>query len=105
MTKTINNNLKYIVVIAEYDESGSDGLAIDNALVFDTPEEVAEFISDDYNDTLLNAFGEDDEDEDHEELTEKEVLKTVKRLKTDDSAEWDTPEETPTWVKWKVFAR
>ena len=95
----------YIVAVAEYDESGSDGLAIDNALSFDTPEDVAKFIAEDYNDTLLNAFGEDDEDEAHEELTEKEVLKAVKRLKSDDSAEWDTPSDAQCWVKWKVFRK
>lgn len=95
----------YIVVVAEYDESGSDGLAIDNALSFDTPEDVAQFIAEDYNDTLLNAFGEDDDDEAHEELTEKEVLKAVKRLKSDDSAEWDTPSDAQCWVKWKVFRK
>ena len=34
----------YIVVVAEYDESGSDGLAIDNALSFDTPEEAEKYV-------------------------------------------------------------
>ena len=97
----------YVVVIAEYDEGGSDGLAIDNALIFGSPDEVAKFISEDYNDTLLNAFGDESEDEDeaHDELTVKEVLKAVKRLKVDDCDEWDTPSDAQCWVKWKVFAR
>lgn len=105
--KTTKKPTTYVVVIAEYDEGGSDGLAIDNALIFGSPDEVAKFISEDYNDTLLNAFGDESEDEDeaHDELTVKEVLKAVKRLKVDDCDEWDTPSDAQCWVKWKVFAR
>ena len=104
--KTTKKPTTYVVVIAEYDEGGSDGLAIDNALIFGSPDEVAKFISEDYNDTLLNAFGDEGEDEDeaHDELTVKEVLKAVKRLKVDDCDEWDTPSDAQCWVKWKVFA-
>ncbi len=32
--KTTKMPTTYVVVIAEYDEGGSDGLAIDNALIF-----------------------------------------------------------------------
>jgi cysteine synthase len=103
--KTTKKPTTYVVVIAEYDEGGSDGLAIDNALIFGSADEVAEFIAEDYNDTLLNAFGNEDEDEAHDELTAKEVLKAVKRLKVDDCTEWDTPSDAQCWVKWKVFAR
>ena len=105
--KTTKKPTTYVVVIAEYDEGGSDGLAIDNALIFGSPDELAKFISEDYNDTLLNAFGDEGEDEDeaHDELTVKEVLKAVKRLKVDDCDEWDTPSDAQCWVKWKVFAR
>ena len=103
--KTTKKPTTYVVVIAEYDESGSDGLAIDNALIFGSTNEVAKFIAEDYNDTLLNAFGVEDEDEAHDELTVKEVLKAVKRLKVDDCDEWDTPSDAQCWVKWKVFAR
>lgn len=105
--KTTKKPTTYVVVIAEYDEGGSDGLAIDNALIFGSPDEVAKFISEDYNDTLLNAFGDEGEDEDeaHDELTAKEVLKAVKRLKVDECDEWDTPSDAQCWVKWKVFAR
>lgn len=105
--KTTKKPTTYVVVIAEYDEGGSDGLAIDNALIFGSANEVAKFISEDYNDTLLNAFGDEGEDEDeaHDELTVKDVLKAVKRLKVDDCDEWDTPSDAQCWVKWKVFAR
>ena len=103
--KTTKKPTTYVVVIAEYDEGGSDGLAIDNALIFGSPDEVAKFISEDYNDTLLNAFGDEGEDEAHDELTAKEVLKAVKRLKVDECDEWDTPSDAQCWVKWKVFAR
>jgi hypothetical protein len=103
-TKKITKNpTNYVVVIAEYDEGGSDGLAIDNALIFGSSDEVAKFIAEDYNDTLLNAFG--DEDEDHDKLTAKEVLKVVKCLKVDNCTEWNTPSDAQCWVKWKVFAR
>ena len=101
--KTTKKPTTYVVVIAEYDEGGSDGLAIDNALIFGSANEVDKFIAEDYNDTLLNAFG--DEDEAHDELTVKEVLKAVKRLKVDDCDEWETPSDAQCWVKWKVFAR
>ena len=105
--KTTKKPTTYVVVIAEYDEGGSDGLAIDSALIFGSANEVAKFIAEDYNDTLLNAFGDKGEDEDdaHDELTVKEVLKAVKRLKVDDCDEWDTPSDAQCWVKWKVFAR
>lgn len=94
----------YLVVVAEYDESGSDGLAIDNALSFDTPEDVAKFIVEDFNDTICSMVDSGDIDED-KMLGEKGVLKRVKKLKVDANAEWDTPSETPTWVKWKVFRK
>lgn len=94
----------YIVVVAEYDESGSDGLCIDNALGFGTPEEAAKFIAEDFNDTISGMVESEDIDED-EMLDKAEVLKKIKKLKSDDSAEWDTPEETPVWVKWKIFRK
>lgn len=100
--KTTKKPTTYVVVIAEYDESGSDGLAIDNALIFGSADEAAEFIAEDYNDTLLNEFGDEDAPAG---LTAKEVLKAVNRLKVDDCTEWDTPSDAQCWVKWKVFAR
>lgn len=94
----------YLVVVAEYDESGSDGLCIDNALGFDTPEEAAKFIADDFNDTIAGMVDSGDIDDDAM-LNEKAVLKKVKKLKIEENTEWDTPEDTPVWVKWKVFRK
>lgn len=94
----------YLVVVAEYDENGSDGLCIDNALGFATPEDAAKFIADDFNDTISGMVESEDIDED-EMLDEAEVLKKVKKLKVEENAEWDTPEDTPVWVKWKVFRK
>lgn len=92
----------YLVVVAEYDECGSDGLAIDNALGFDTPEDAAKFIAEDFNDTICSMVESGDIDED-QMLNEKAVLKKVKSLGVEENAEWDTPSETPVQVKWKVF--
>ena len=97
----------FIVVVAEYDEGGSDGLCIDNAIIYDNVDAVVDFITEDYDDTLINAFGEDEDDdgEEHQSLSTAEVRKAVKRLKVDDSTEWDTPSDCPVWVKWKVFRK
>lgn len=92
-----------VAVVAEYDESGSDGLVIDSALIFDDVQSVADFILEDYNDTLINAFGEDDEE--HDALTKSEVTKAIKRLEVDTSTEWDLPNDAQVWVKWKVFRK
>ena len=102
-TKKTETKATFVAVVAEYDESGSDGLAIDNALIFDDVQSVADFILEDYHDTLINAFGEDDEERD--DLTKSEVTKAIKRLKVDESAEWDTPIDAQVWVKWKVFRK
>ena len=102
-TKKTETKATFVAVVAEYDESGSDGLAIDNALIFDDVQSVADFILEDYHDTLINAFGEDDEERD--DLTNSEVTKAIKRLKVDESAEWDTPIDAQVWVKWKVFRK
>lgn len=102
--KTAKKTHEYIVVVAEYDESGSDGLSIDNAIRFDTPEDAAKFIAEDFNDTISGMVETGFFDED-EMLDEKAVLKKVKKLKTGENAEWDTPEETPAWIKWKIFRK
>lgn len=94
----------YLVVIAEYDECGSDGLAIDNALGFDTPEDAAKFIVEDFNDTICSMVESGDIDED-KMLDEDRVLNKIKKLDVEENAEWDTPSETPTQVKWKVFRK
>jgi hypothetical protein len=92
----------FIVVVAEYDEGGSDGLCIDNAIIYDSVDAVVDFITEDYDDTLINAFGEGDEPQ---SLSTAEVKKAVKRLKVGDNTEWDTPSDCPVWVKWKVFRK
>lgn len=102
--KTVKTAGEYIVVVAEYDENGSDGLCIDNALSFGSPEDAAKFIAEDFNDTISGMVESEDIDED-EMLDEDEVLKKVRKLKSDENAEWDTPEETPVWVKWKIFRK
>lgn len=94
----------YLVVVAEYDECGSDGLAIDNALGFDTPEESAKFIAEDFNDTISSMVESGDIDED-KMLDEARILKKIKSLGVEENAEWDTPSETPVQVKWKVFRK
>jgi hypothetical protein len=102
--KTVKTAGEYIVVVAEYDENGSDGLCIDNALSFSSPEDAAKFITEDFNDTISGMVESEDIDED-EMLDEAEVLKKVRKLKSNENAEWDTPEETPVWVKWKIFRK
>ena len=94
MTKTTNNNLKYIVVVAEYDECGSDGLDICNAISFNNPEAAAKFIVEDYADTTEG-----------EELDLEQVTAKIESLQKDESHEWDTPADLPRQIKWKVFAR
>jgi len=94
----------YLVVVAEYDECGSDGLAIDNALGFDTPEDAAKFIAEDFNDTISSMVESGDIDED-KMLDEARVLTKIKKLRVEENAEWDTPVETLTQVKWKVFRK
>ena len=49
MAKTTKH--KYIVVVAEYDECGSEGLDICNAIPFNKPEAAAKFIVEDFADT------------------------------------------------------
>ena len=100
MTKTTNNNLKYIVVVAEYDECGSDGLDICNAISFNKPEAAAKFIVEDYADTMSY-----DEDTEGEELDLEQVTAKIESLQKDESHEWDTPTDMPRQIKWKVFVK
>ena len=93
-------NLKYVVAIAEYDENGSDGLDICNAVPFDTPEETAQFIVDDFNDTMSYA---EEMGVDYDELDLERVTAKIKKLKQDESHLWKTPADMPTETHWKVF--
>lgn len=99
--KTVKPAGDYIVVVAEYDD---DWFSIDNALGFGTSEDAAKFITEDFNDTFSGMVETGFFDED-ELLDEKAVLKKVKKLKIGDSAEWDTPEDTPALLKWKIFRK
>lgn len=98
MKKT--TKLKYVVVIAEYDESSSDALNICNAVPFDTPEETARFIVDDFNDTMSYAEAMDVE---YDVLDLERVTAKIKELKQDESHLWKTPADMPIEVHWKVF--
>lgn len=100
--KTTNVNIKYVVAIAEYDESGSDGLCICNALPFDTPEAAAQFIVDDFNDTMSYA---EDMGVEYDELDLEQVTKKIMKLKPDESHLWKTPVDMPIETHWKVFAK
>ena len=43
--------------------------------------------------------------DENEMLDEARVLTKIKKLDVEENAEWDTPVETPTQVKWKVFRK
>lgn len=73
-------------------------------LGFDTPEDAAKFIAEDFNDTISSMVESGDIDED-KMLDEARVLTKIKKLGVEENAEWDTPSETPTQVKWKVFRK
>ena len=100
MAKT--NKPTYIAVVAEYDESGSDGLDICNAIPFETPEKVAEFIVEDFTDTMSDA---NEMGVQYEELNLERVTNTIKSLQKDETHEWDSPKDMPRWIKWKVFVK
>ena len=73
MAKTTKH--KYIVVVAEYDECGSDGLDICNAIPFNKPKAAAKFIVEDYADTMSY-----DEDTEGEELDLEQVTAKIESL-------------------------
>ena len=88
------------VVIAEFDESGSDGMDICNVVRFTNSLSAAKFIVEDFNDSFY----------DYEDLTGEDVTldliqihNRIKKLKKGENAEWDGPEDAPAWIKWKVF--
>ena len=100
MAKT--TKLEYIVVVAEYDESGSDGLDICNALPFYKPEEAAKFIVEDFSDTMNYA---EDMGLEYEELDLERVTAKIESLQKDESHEWNSPADMPRQIKWKVFVK
>lgn len=100
MAKT--TKLEYIVVVAEYDESGSDGLDICNALPFNKPEDAAKFIVEDFSDTMSYA---EDMGVEYKELDLERVTAKIESLKKDESHEWNSPADMPRQIKWKVFVK
>lgn len=100
MTKTTKH--KYIVVVAEYDECGSDGLDICNAIPFNKPEAAAKFIVEDFSDTMSYA---EDMGLEYEELELEQVMTKIESLRKDESHEWNAPADMPRQIKWKVFVK
>ena len=100
MTKTTKP--KYIAVVAEYDESGSDGLDICNAIPFEKPEAVAKFIVEDFADTMSYA---EEMGVEYEELDLEQVTNKIKSLQMGETHEWNSPADMPRQIKWKVFVK
>lgn len=100
MAKT--TKLEYIVVVAEYDESGSDGLDICNAIPFTKPEDAAKFIVEDFGDTMSYA---EDMGVEYEELDLERVTTKIESLQKGESHEWNSPADMPRQIKWKVFVK
>ena len=100
MTKTTKP--KYIAVVAEYDESGSDGLDICNAIPFEKPEAVAKFIVEDFADTMSYA---EEMGVEYEELDLEQVTNKIKSLQMGETHEWNSPVDMPRQIKWKVFVK
>jgi hypothetical protein len=93
---------EYIVVVAEYDESGSDGLNICNAIPFTKPKAAAKFIVEDFGDTMSYA---EDMGVEYEELDLERVMTKIESLQKDESHEWNSPADMPRQIKWKVFVK
>lgn len=87
------------VAIAEYDECGSDGLCIDNVVRFKKSLTAAKFIAADLNKTV----GDMAEHLGFERVNFRDVNRSIMNLKRGENKEWQTPEGTPAWLKWKVF--
>lgn len=90
--------MKYIVTIAEYNNTNGDGLTIYNSELFDNPGDVSKFIVDDYDDTMEMI--------NNDTLDINEVNEIIGNLKIDESYEWRTPAEVfETEIVWKVFVK
>ena len=100
MAKTTKH--KYIVVVAEYDECGSDGLDICNAIPFNKPEAAAKFIVEDYADTMSYA---EDMGLEYDDLDLERVTAKIESLQKDESHEWNASADMPRQIKWKVFVK
>lgn len=99
--KTQSKDMRLFVAVAEYDESGSDGLNICNVLDFDNSLKAAEFIADDVNDTV----GDMAESLGFKPLNKEFLNKVIMKLKKDENHSWLTPDGTPSTIMWKVFRK
>lgn len=102
MAKAIpSKSMKLIVAIASYDECGSDGLTVDAARSFDNSVSAARFIARDLN----GLVGDMAEALEFEKLKVRDVNERILKLKKGENKEWQTPDGTPCWTKWKVFRK
>ncbi len=99
--KIPSKDMKLRVAIAEYDESGSDGLNICNVLDFDNSLKAAKFIAGDVNDSV----GDMAEPLGFEPLDKVFLNEVIMNLKKGENHSWLTPDGTPSTVMWKVFRK
>lgn len=100
-TPILSKPMKLIVAIASYDECGSDSLTVDAARTFDNSASAARFIARDLN----GLVGDMGDAVDFEKLKVRDVNERILKLKKGENKEWQTPEGTPCWTKWKVFRK
>lgn len=100
-TKTQSKDMTLYVAVAEYDESGSDGLNICNVVPFKNSLKAAKFIAEDLNDSV----GDMAEPLGFEPLDKLFVNQVIMNLKVGENHSWTTPEGTPSTVMWKVFRK
>lgn len=99
--KTPSKDMTLYVAVAEYDESGSDGLNICNVVPFKNSLKAAKFIAEDINDTvgdMAEALG-------FEPMDKLFVNQVIMNLKKGENHSWNTPEGTPSTIMWKVFCK
>ena len=96
---TKSKKMNLTVAVALY---GDDALTIENALSFTDSASAAKWLADDYN---MKLTGDEDADEEEYDglLDFEEVHKDIKTLKVNDSMEWNSPDDWPSWIKWRVF--
>lgn len=99
--KTPSKDMQLYVAVAEYDESGSDGLNICNVVPFKNSLKAAKFIAEDINDTvgdMAEALG-------FEQMDKLFVNQVIMNLKKGENHSWLTPDGTPSTIMWKVFCK
>lgn len=100
-TKTPSKDMTLYVAVAEYDESGSDGLNICNVVPFKNSLKAAKFVAEDINDSV----GDMAEPLGFEPMDKLFVNQVIMNLKKGENHSWTTPEGTPSTVMWKVFCK